>query len=214
MQSTGTGSFVVLGEAPGRIEDHKGVPFVGPAGQLLRRELAQMGVEDRAVFMNTVSCWPVGEEDTKPTKEQLQACRVNLRDQLDAVDAVYVLACGRVAIEALVPHATSHTRGHLIHIHDQMVFPVYHPSFILHKKSQEIYREWQEELRAFLFLMEFGQLEDTKSTCIYCKAEKYGELDSCYKHRHDLQVDSIWSQTKKHYRKKKGEQVKGQTDLL
>jgi uracil-DNA glycosylase family 4 len=36
--------MVLVGEQPGDAEDRQGIPFVGPAGKLLQRALAEAGV--------------------------------------------------------------------------------------------------------------------------------------------------------------------------
>jgi DNA polymerase len=43
--STGA-TVMIVGEQPGDVEDREGKPFVGPAGRLLDRALAEAGVTD------------------------------------------------------------------------------------------------------------------------------------------------------------------------
>lgn len=45
---------MIVGEAPGNAEDLAGHPFVGPAGQLLDRALAEAGVDRRRVYVTNV----------------------------------------------------------------------------------------------------------------------------------------------------------------
>lgn len=211
--STPTRNFIVLGEAPGRVEDHKGIPFIGPAGQLLRKVFREMGIEDRAVYMNTVCCWPTGELNDKPTTDQKRACRDNLRDQLDCLDITYVLACGVVATQAMCRHSTTATMGHLIQIHDKLVYPIFHPAFVLYKKDIEVYNQWKADIGKFLMLMEFGVLEDDLESCYYCSNPKYGDLPTCYKHRQDWRKDQVWDQ-KTRSRGIKGKPLPGQIGML
>lgn len=205
-------TFIVLGEAPGRMEDRKGIPFIGPAGQLLRNILTEMGIEHQAVYMNTVSCWPVGEENLKPTEGQMSACRGNLKDQLDAIPSPWVLSCGRVATTALIRHSTTTTNGHLVPIHDKLVFPILHPSFILRKREQETYLQWHATISKFFMMMAFGNMNDPLPSCIYCTNPKYGKLVTCYKHRREFQKDQVWDLPRRG--RGKGKIAEGQEDLF
>ncbi len=47
-------SVVFVGEQPGNDEDLRGVPFVGPAGKLLDRALAEAGIERSDVYLTNV----------------------------------------------------------------------------------------------------------------------------------------------------------------
>lgn len=187
-------NFIVLGEAPGRVEDHRGVPFIGQAGQLLRSQLKIEGIYDQAVFMNTVSCWPRLEEDMHPTTEQVRACRGNLKDQLAVTDADYVLACGLVALQALLPHAKvmKHAMGKLIEIHGKLVFPIFHPSYVLRANDPTVNRKWEHEVSRFGIVVRFRQDATDREGCIYCsKITTPGSL-ICYGHRTAWRTDQIW----------------------
>ena len=67
-----------VGEAPGRSEDVLGIPFVGPAGQLLDRMIHNAGLDDhRLGFTNLVACIPLdssGDKTADPPEESLEAC--------------------------------------------------------------------------------------------------------------------------------------------
>jgi uracil-DNA glycosylase family protein len=47
-------SLMLVGEQPGDDEDRAGEPFVGPAGKLLNRALAEAGVPPESVFLTNV----------------------------------------------------------------------------------------------------------------------------------------------------------------
>jgi len=40
-----------VGEQPGDVEDQRGLPFVGPAGQLLDRALGELGIDRRHCYV-------------------------------------------------------------------------------------------------------------------------------------------------------------------
>ena len=51
--------ILFIGEGPGQQEDLQGVPFVGPAGQLLDKMLASVGLSlEDAYIANVVKCRP------------------------------------------------------------------------------------------------------------------------------------------------------------
>ena len=117
-----TGSTaLIIGEGPGRREDRQVAPFVGPAGTLLRRRLAELGLgatrartsppgasqqphpEPRPVsFANVVCCWPKRTPPT-PSQEEIDACASNLRATLSLVEPRYVLLLGNVALNSFLP---------------------------------------------------------------------------------------------------------------
>lgn len=141
--------------------------------------------------MNVVSCYPHG----KPEKGAIDACRQNLKDQLDAAGTEWVLVCGAVALETLLPHSNRHSRGVVIPAHGKKLFGILHPSFILRAKSSRIYKEWQDSLWMFKMLIEdaLPGLLNT-SSCIYC-----GSMDLvsestpvCKDHMKYWRIDIKW----------------------
>ena len=66
--------LMFVGEAPGANEDKQGLPFVGQAGRLLDRLLAEIGLERGDVFIaNVLKCRPPGNRDPRP--QEIEACR-------------------------------------------------------------------------------------------------------------------------------------------
>ena len=65
--------FAVVGEAPGAEEDEQGLPFVGPSGQLLWKELEQHGLtRDQAHITNVVKCRP--PYNRTPRASEVRTC--------------------------------------------------------------------------------------------------------------------------------------------
>jgi DNA polymerase len=184
-------AFGVLGEAPGRIEDLKGAPFVGPAGRYLRRELAAKNLNPySAYFFNSVCCWPHG----KPEEEHLLACRQNLIDQWEAVPTTFILVCGNTATRALLPHANAHTRNLPIKIHSKVAFPVYHPSYILQNPEAEA--SWKQKLSDFWLLVSGFTSSDDYRRCIYCRKMPMAGGSACQNHMAWWRKDQNWKMGK------------------
>lgn len=187
---TADGTYVVLGEAPGRMEDRQGKPFVGPAGQLLRANLKRVGLDpDLGYYLNVVSCWPKGS----PSAESVKACRQNLYDQLAIANATNVLACGGVALSALLPRGRmEYCQGASIPAHGKLIMPVYHPAFILKSNTQ---REmgWRSQLAKFYMQVKYGE-RYMPAHCLYCNSAAKEATMVCYKHRQVFREDRTWKQ--------------------
>jgi DNA polymerase len=93
---------MVIGEGPGAEEDASGRPFVGPAGRLLDRMLASVGLyrEKNCFIANVVKCRPPGNRDPRP--EEIEACALFLARQIGLLKPPLILSLGRVATQALL----------------------------------------------------------------------------------------------------------------
>ena len=126
-----------VGEGPGQEEDRKGLPFVGPAGQLLDRMIAAMGFERDAVYVcNVVKCRP--PENRTPRPEEAIACAKFLVPQLELVAPKAIVALGRCAAENLgVAEAVGPWRGRWGQWRGIPVLPTYHPAYLLRSPEQK-----------------------------------------------------------------------------
>lgn len=96
--------LVFMGEAPGATEDRLGKPFVGRAGKVLDRMLAENGLPRESIMItNAVKCRP--PNNRRPTKEEVEACRPYL-DQ-DLLGRCLVVAMGLTASEDLLGRKVS-----------------------------------------------------------------------------------------------------------
>jgi uracil-DNA glycosylase family 4 len=92
--------IAVIGEAPGITEDRIHRPFVGPSGQMIRGELAKVGIDTREIsWLNAVSCYP---RERKLKHEWIEACGGNLREQVGYLRPKYCLVLGTVAVGAIL----------------------------------------------------------------------------------------------------------------
>lgn len=109
-RGTAGSPLMLVGEQPGDVEDQRGEPFVGPAGKLLDRALAEAGVDARRVFMtNAVKHfrWKPDERSKrrihqKPSAGNVRACRPWLAAELRAVHPELVVALGATAAQSLL----------------------------------------------------------------------------------------------------------------
>src|SRR6185503_18465492 len=97
-----------VGEQPGDQEDRAGEPFVGPAGKLLDRALAEAGIDRRDAYVtNAVKHFrfePRGKRriHQTPGPEHLQACRPWLEAEFTVLKPEIVVCLGATAARALI----------------------------------------------------------------------------------------------------------------
>ncbi|MGI5172362.1 uracil-DNA glycosylase [Treponema sp. OMZ 840] len=128
---------MVIGEGPGADEDRSGLPFVGPAGQLLDKMLAaiQLSRHSNCFIGNVVKCRPPHNRDPKP--EESEACASFLHAQIQILKPKMILAVGRIAAQNLL--ATSEgigkLRGRFFSYRNIPLMSTYHPSALLRDVS-------------------------------------------------------------------------------
>jgi uracil-DNA glycosylase len=97
-----------LGEQPGDQEDLQGEPFVGPAGALLDKALADAGIPREDVYLTNAvkhfSWEPRGKRriHKKPRMSEIKACRPWLEAELRAVKPEVVVCLGAVAAQSVL----------------------------------------------------------------------------------------------------------------
>ena len=101
--------LMIVGEAPGAEEDRQGLPFVGPAGRLLDRMLASIGLDRSAVYITNMLPWrPPGNRS--PTAEELAICQPFLERQIELIAPRILVLVGGIAAKALLGRREGITR--------------------------------------------------------------------------------------------------------
>ena len=124
--------LMFIGEGPGAQEDRQGLPFVGPAGELLTRIIQAIDLRREEVYIaNVVKCRPPGNRDPQP--DEVAACRGWLHDQIDTVEPRVIVMLGRVAAQVLLgsdePLGRMRGRWHRVRGIDARA--TYHPAALL-----------------------------------------------------------------------------------
>ena len=139
-------SLMLVGEQPGDQEDLAGHPFVGPAGKILDRAMAEAGLDRRKVWLtNAVKHFknePRGKKrlHKRPNRYEVEVCRVWLRQEISLVKPQLILALGVTAAVALAGRSVvlSRERGKVIEFADgQRGLVTTHPSSILRMPDQK-----------------------------------------------------------------------------
>lgn len=148
-QVLGTGNLdeakvVFVGEAPGQEEEKKGTPFIGRAGQLLRKVLAGIELDPSSCYItNVLRCRPPGNRT--PTKYEVARCMKYLKTELAGFGGL-IVCLGGTATKALLSRSGVHNnRGYGFYKNNQRFFVTYHPSFILRDESKHNYRKLFEK---------------------------------------------------------------------
>src|SRR5687767_2084194 len=117
-----TARIVFVGEQPGDQEDRKGEPFVGPAGKLLDRALADAEIDRNDAYVtNAVKHFRFTVKGKRrihqtPGPEHLRACRPWLEAEFVVLKPEVVVCLGATAAKALISPSFRITkdRGHLL----------------------------------------------------------------------------------------------------
>ncbi len=127
-----------IGEAPGKDEDEKGIPFVGKAGQLLNKMLKAISLERENVYITNVVYWRPPNNRT-PTDEEILEFLPYLQRQIEVVNPEYIFLLGSVAVKAILstPLTLSKLRGKW-YVYESLrlnkkihTIASYHPAFLL-----------------------------------------------------------------------------------
>jgi uracil-DNA glycosylase family 4 len=137
--------IAVIAEAPGSQEDLQGIQLIGDAGQVLRTELSQFGIDlDRdCIKSNSVSCRP--PSNRKPTNLEIECCRRNIWQPIKEFQPRAIWLMGGSSIKSFFfdfesgEPSINKWRGWCIPNYEfnAFVFPMYHPSYILRNPKDQ-----------------------------------------------------------------------------
>ncbi len=127
-----------VAEAPGRLgADHWGIPlFADQTGRNFETLLRAAHLERSSIFItNAVLCNPRDQHgrNATPTARELHNCSPHLRATIEIIQPRYVVALGRIALQALKTIAIHEAVlmrdvGHPLRWNGRWLIPLYHPS--------------------------------------------------------------------------------------
>ena len=132
-------AVLFLGEAPGAKEDEAGEPFVGAAGKLFGRLLAEAGLaRDEVYITNVVACRPPGNRT--PKASEVKAHAPWLEEQIRLVGPDIIVTLGRIALTYFLPRAkVTELTGKPQHLQWQerevTILPLFHPAAALRSRD-------------------------------------------------------------------------------
>jgi DNA polymerase len=139
-----------VGEQPGDQEDKAGKPFVGPAGKMLDRAMAEAGIDRQHTYVtNAVKHFKFEQRGkrrihSKPTAGEVKHYRWWLEKELELVKPKIVVALGATAVLALAGKTLS-IKAHRgpIELAGHPGFLTIHPSFLLRMREEDKPAAWK-----------------------------------------------------------------------
>ena len=130
--------ILFIGEAPGKMEDLEGRPFVGQSGRLLNRALELAELKREEVYItNIVKCRP--PNNRTPLPNELAVGRdLLLLDQIQIISPRIICTLGSAALAGLTQKSYSIAKihGSPLSFLDYILLPLYHPAYILRNRSE------------------------------------------------------------------------------
>lgn len=150
---------MLVGEEPGDQEDKKGHPFVGPAGGVLAKALADAGIERDKVFVtNAVKHFKFEQRGKRrlhkrPNAYEIDRCHLWLDFERKLIKPEIVVALGATAVRSVAgrPLTIKTIRGRVMPLPDGgRMLATIHPSYILRIEDEADKREQYRKLVADL----------------------------------------------------------------
>lgn len=155
-EGTARSKILIVGEQPGHYEDLTGEPFVGPAGQMLRKCMEEAGLPENTVYLtNAVKHFKhevVGKKrlHDKPNYQQIKACRPWLEKQREILKPKIIIALGATAARSILDRqpVIGKERGKVLAElpSGERVILSWHPSAILRSYSSSQSDRMKKEL--------------------------------------------------------------------
>ena len=145
-----------VGEQPGDIEDRQGRPFVGPAGRMLDKALAEVAILRKEVYVtNAVKHFRFVQRGKrrlhqKPSIRQVVSCHPWLQAELEIIRPMVIVCLGATAAQSVLNRVVPVTkeRGKFLgKAFGASVFITLHPSAIYRRRSEN---ERHGEYRRFV----------------------------------------------------------------
>jgi DNA polymerase len=151
---------LVVGEAPGALEDETGRPFVGKSGDLLSSVFAGLdwSLRRHCWITNALICRPPGNKIPDP--RMIDYCRPNVVSAINTHKPTVILLLGASAVASVVRWLTSDSIGQLsrwvgmsipAHKIGAWICPTFHPSFVMREAhNQGIERLFRSHIESAL----------------------------------------------------------------
>jgi uracil-DNA glycosylase family protein len=160
-------SIIFIGEQPGDMEDRQGHPFVGPAGRILDKALAEALIAREKVYItNAVKHFkwtPQGKrrKHQRPLISEVMACKPWLESEVEALHPKILVCMGATAAQSVLGRNVPITkeRGKFFEsntVPSVNTFITVHPSSILRQQERE---DQEREYQRFVAEMKMVQLK-------------------------------------------------------
>jgi uracil-DNA glycosylase len=142
--------ILIIGEAPGEMEDRLNLPFQGKAGKHFQKILRSLEIDlfEDCLSTNALLCRPTDKKGNTrtPLSSEIAACRKNVFRVIEENEPTIIILLGGVAIQSVIGHRWKKDLGGITKwrgfaIPDQdlktWVCPVFHPTYILEAEERQ-----------------------------------------------------------------------------
>jgi probable DNA metabolism protein len=142
--------IMLVGEQPGDQEDLEGLPFVGPAGAVLDKAMAEAGMNRGSIYLtNAVKHfkWELRGKrrlHKTPVQREITACHLWLEEELERVKPEVVVALGSTALKSVLRDGSVTMKSVMdapFEHEGRWVITVYHPSYVLRAPDEATRRQ-------------------------------------------------------------------------
>lgn len=129
---------MIVAQAPGRVENTRGIPLIGPSGQYLAEVMEKVGLDLNKVYRTNINkCWP--ENDRKAKAPEIRTCvHYFLWKEVREVDPDIIIAMGDTSYRVFLPEekgSITQIQGNIYHAtiegRERIVIPCVHPAFVV-----------------------------------------------------------------------------------
>lgn len=156
--------IMVIGEAPGEIEDRRGMPWQGKAGRALQRKYKELGIDifEDCVSINAINCRPTDQKGSNrtPNDFEVACCKRKVISAIKRYHPKVIILHGGIPTTSIIGDRWRRNLGGITkwrgwtipdHIFGAWICPTFHPSFIeREEKDGGVGAVWEQDLkRAF-----------------------------------------------------------------
>ena len=135
-------NLMIIGEAPGSVEEQMQIPFVGDAGKLLNKMLSSINLSRKNVYItNVINFRP--PDNRKPTITEIDQFYPIIKKHIELIKPEIILLLGSTALETFFgkKYSISKIRGTWLKIQingeTYDCLPSFHPAFLLRQPDQK-----------------------------------------------------------------------------
>ena len=140
--------IMLIGEAPGEIEDKVGSPFKGESGELLDKMLIAINIKRQNIYTSyAINFRP--PEDRKPTSPEIKRYSNFLKEHISIIDPKIIILMGSTAMEAVtgINEKISSERGKwkeiILNNNTYPLMITFNPSYLIRYPDNKKY-SWED----------------------------------------------------------------------
>ena len=140
--------IMLIGEAPGEIEDKVGNPFKGESGELLDKMLIAINIKRENIYTSyAINFRP--PEDRKPTSQEIKRYSNFLKEHISIIDPKIIILMGSTAMEAVtgINEKISSERGKwkeiILNNNTYPLMITFNPSYLIRYPDNKKY-SWED----------------------------------------------------------------------